>query len=717
MFTLALLATAGRTAAFSQAVPSDCWNQGWTWEHCCVPWSDKDKGIGNVGCWTHGFTYERCCEPTPGKPREFFACGGRGELWERFRRDMMLGRDWSSTQAALVVQRHISECLLGAVLAALVHLAVVVVARERLGGDASEAWAVADQYLRVLLMSPVSIEEIVASGWPMGHVFAMLRMMPWIEDKAARLAEACGGPPEESGEALRLASTVARALGLEQRVPMDAGIRFLAGSAADGDGGATLAGGSTEGPSGSGSGFATATALWAAAYTIGVVDAAQAPRAERPRMVAEAVRLLWLGESHFRAAALRGTAGCPGGGDAESLGVLAALLVTQQPLLLLLIALQWKGVVSTRPLSLLEETLHFIGLPSAEAAGLPAEVQPLDLYVLPMTDSVSNQVRASAQPFCYERTFLRIVAAVARAWAARKEAGVGVAAPAPRTMTLWEVGANLGDCSLWAASLLAAASGAAGDPPLRAELFEPISRTARSLRLSVEAFRERHGATVPLRVRQMALGSQAGRQEVGVPRGSLAEATFHGCAARYGGDAQPTGTLGCLYEQVRVEAADRLLRRGAAPEHRASRRQSSVDFMKVHVQGNELSVLRGAAQSLAAGRICLVLLKLSSIGFCSEDAASIGAELASLLSGFALALGLPNGTDVLLRPGAHGAAGAALLARLVNGTRRPLPPDWRLWDERGRGRANPYDGELVAWRSSGACRRSPAARAASSLFT
>lgn len=185
------------------------------------------------------------------------------------------------------------------------------------------------------------------------------------------------------------------------------------------------------------------------------------------------------------------------------------------------------------------------------------------------------------------------------------------------------------------------------------------------------------------------------------------------------------GNEGCVSRRVEVETADRILsgRSSVVAQSPASNghacegtQHPAIDLMKVHVQGDELLVLRGAAGALASGCVCTLTLKLSSVGFSPESAEVVGQELQRHLAGFKIVLVAANSSFMELP---QGAAGAALLAKFIAGTRQPLPIGWRVWDDRGRGVPNPWDRELVAWRRRprwGPCHSSLAAGAAARLW-
>ena len=101
-----------------------CWSSGFTFEFCCIPWNVAWVGVGNDECWIEGYTYERCCLPTAA-PRRSFACKDRGIMWQRFRRDLMLGTRFADSEIREVNTRDPNECILGSLLAALSTLVLL----------------------------------------------------------------------------------------------------------------------------------------------------------------------------------------------------------------------------------------------------------------------------------------------------------------------------------------------------------------------------------------------------------------------------------------------------------------------------------------------------------------------------------------------------------------------------------------------------------------
>eukprot|EP00445_Apocalathium_hangoei_P031652 CAMPEP_0203922340 /NCGR_PEP_ID=MMETSP0359-20131031/62375_1 /ASSEMBLY_ACC=CAM_ASM_000338 /TAXON_ID=268821 /ORGANISM="Scrippsiella Hangoei, Strain SHTV-5" /LENGTH=194 /DNA_ID=CAMNT_0050850193 /DNA_START=46 /DNA_END=627 /DNA_ORIENTATION=- len=148
----------------------------------------------------------------------------------------------------------------------------------------------------------------------------------------------------------------------------------------------------------------------------------------------------------------------------------------------------------------------------------------------------------------------------------------GVACPGAATdrrshVHLWEVGANLGDCSLWAAAVLSGRLPGRLLPPLSLTLraYEPLPATVGTMRRSVDAFvesleeRYRASGATPSMISQalprinvvpVALSDEVGTQVLGVPLHSAAESTAHNCSAQY------DGFHGCDFVKVNIDMLD-----------------------------------------------------------------------------------------------------------------------------------------------------------------
>lgn len=691
-----------------------CWVEaGFTFEKCCVPWGAKDLGSiyrGNPACWTHGFTYDRCCLP-PEVPRDFFSCDQSGSAWRHFREGMGLSKPFTECGISDVLQLAVDECLLGGVLAALVHIHMTVEIVNRQGSAAGGIEGVFDRGARLLwlvLNSPLSLDEILSSGWPLFKTLLTLAAYPRLQLlAAARLGDAVRALPDSP----LFSITVARLLTLGERVPSD---KILSLVAADSQREASHP-------------VTLACAFFATAYSLRVFGGPVAPPGDQPGLEAEARRLLALGYAHLRDGLL------------ALADPLSGLLAIQLPVASLLHGLQMDAVVAVDPLRLVRRLVNEYGfppdmLPRSWLDPSPAALPQLELHVLPYGDSVSNSVRTHRQPFCHDfGAFLRIIAAVGHAAMCRRPPAAnapalpaGVACPpqaaSPRgsqRFRLWEVGANLGDCSLWAIALLEGFRSQQTRIELEAHGFEPAPWSASAFRRSISAFhaeagrRAKAGSQQPpprIRVSEVALGDASGTRVLGVPPHSWAESTFNGCDWRY--HENFTG-FQCDQIHVRADTIDRQLSQHLSPWRRMRRRQTLVprihsapiDLLKVHVQGDELRVLRGARQSLSAALICVVLLKMYSVEMIGAPAIDIAAELRRHLHGFRGWLVDMAGTATEFAPGSEE------LVRILDAARR-LGPIGRQSYETVRH----VNLMLVAYHAGATCRNSLAVSAVRALW-
>jgi len=256
---------------------------------------------------------------------------------------------------------------------------------------------------------------------------------------------------------------------------------------------------------------------------------------------------------------------------------------------------------------------------------------------------------------------------------------------------------------------------------ITATAFEPVPEAARALRRSVLQFaaKPRGEAAVDIRVRQLALGDKSGKKQLGIPRLSAAEATSSNCTARYGHFDGPSS---CNFIEVTTTSIDELLDKcNAIPcyphsaqlcRSRSIRRKAPpIHLLKVHVQGDELHVLRGASRMLASGCICAVLLKLSSAALGPENARSIATQVFNLLRSFHIVLLQPNGTSALQ------CRSATQIERIIAAVRYTEPPsDEDAWDEEGRQKPHPWDKQLLAWSRGQLCQNTLVMAALKVLF-
>lgn len=199
----------------------------------------------------------------------------------------------------------------------------------------------------------------------------------------------------------------------------------------------------------------------------------------------------------------------------------------------------------------------------------------------------------------------------------------------------------MGDCSLLALHCVAAWGLRSAQPrPLldvELTLFEPIEDALVSLNAAVKAFQQSQHAAGNLAqkpqilVQPIALGPKVGYTQIHLRRASSAEASFVGCHGFQGE---------CEVQEVWMETLDHLLLGDVPP----------VDLLKIHVQGSELDVLRGAREALRQGRICVtyVMTHAARIGqfeeVSSEEVVKAYLEIFSnhsVVASDGLTLGIP----------------------------------------------------------------------------
>lgn len=235
--------------------------------------------------------------------------------------------------------------------------------------------------------------------------------------------------------------------------------------------------------------------------------------------------------------------------------------------------------------------------------------------------------------------------------------------------------------------------------------FEPLPSAAAAFTRSARdlmAVQRRSGkeSSLQLKVEHVALGDVVGSKALGIPNNAEAEATFQDCLGRYG--LNGTG-VGCRNVPVETQTLDIALRRGQV-----------LDLLKVHVQGDELRVLRGGTRSLSSGRICVILLKISSIATSAGSSFDVASEVLGALGNFSRGALLNFHADAsgFAMP-LYGPSAVRSLTHLVSGFRRHA--GYAL-DEEGRGLPNPWDRAVVAWHRAGDCHDSVTVHAAEELW-
>lgn len=215
-------------------------------------------------------------------------------------------------------------------------------------------------------------------------------------------------------------------------------------------------------------------------------------------------------------------------------------------------------------------------------------IPALELHPMPMDDGLSNANRATRMPFCLWPGFMATFGKMGQ-----QQMSAELVDPKKKDhlpfVRVWEIGANMGDCSLLALHCVAAWGLRSAQPrPLldvELTLFEPIEDALVSLNAAVKAFQQSQHAAGNLAqkpqilVQPIALGPKVGYTQIHLWRASSAEASFVGCHGFQGE---------CEVQEVWMETLDHLLLGDVPP----------VDLLKIHVQGSELDVLRGAREAL-----------------------------------------------------------------------------------------------------------------------
>lgn len=368
----------------------------------------------------------------------------------------------------------------------------------------------------------------------------------------------------------------------------------------------------------------------------------------------------------------------------------SVLIKLEVPVVNLLQAVSWPGVILTRPGDYLKNTVHFPG------ARLARILQPvnfsmplLEQHIHPGFDAASNMVRTTEQPMCYAPGFLYIILAMIRQ-------------DGQQRLRLWDIGASWGDCLLWAGSMLLQHSRLA----LELRGFEALPAAAAAFRRSAHSLQEawgrnRRNRPFQLVVEEMAMRDTKGSVEISFPSHSMALATFHKCEERY---SQASNNLfHCVDRATTAETLDTYLPTLSD--------DGAIDLLKVHVQGDELAVLRGARASLK-DRVCLLHMNFDTLALTvrSQGITQLAEDVADVLQ----AAGFKG---VLVNLWEQRPATLERMKALLLKTGNPDMAQWRPPEASDATRPEEvHHYELVAWSEQGLCQHSPAVAAALRLW-
>lgn len=630
---LAILSPLLRQCGGQSASP--CWADGFSFASCCLM-----EGMGTAkGCWSEAYTYERCCLTSPllstadvtvleeltdealdcgCKPqisqttgRQLLGPSGSRFLWCEFRQAVMLNWDLRNFYPPFleITVAELAQCPLGAMTMMLLETNLKLTS-PRFSPELTQLpgflWTEA-AFVKLLEAGKVTLGGITNSGWT--FFFQLSNVGPGMRrrESPARLrgpyapqVEGClSAPPPGSASAKqleRLADSVwDRPLDMEEALRL----MFLQEH-----------------------GSAAPCPLLKATWVLAVANAVQQQMAVRnvgPRSISrvqtesggtyddsdsekvrslprwgEVQRLINLAEKF-----LRETFALPG--------------ISAQPLSLLVCSSPWLVAEQAEALShpgrlaiSLSRTMEGnLGLDTWSEGGanqpaifaetlkvLASSPQAIGgnvymMRVFPFREMASDIIRYTKYPFCGARPFMRMVALYAeRALAAGcSKAALNEQDARACEFTFVEGGPHLGDCSLWAGSVLRLAG-----VHLRSMAFEPLPDASNLFKQAVVE----NELTSSVSVTSAAM-SREGVEKVEMVyfRGHNGQATINGPDFH----EHAPGDV-ALVHNVPVAVLD----------HSVPASWPVVDVLKLSVNGGERDTMAGARRLLTSRRICSVLL-------------------------------------------------------------------------------------------------------------
>ena len=142
---------------------SGCFSSNRTFEQCCVSWTEPPN------CWrAENLTYESCCVAKQHWAPRSFSCNSKGPYWQQLHQTLALFRVFTELNETPLNKASPRECFIGGVLASILSLIHLGQDRQyRTQEQKDQDYERAEDLLLVLFRSPVTLEEILVSGWPL----------------------------------------------------------------------------------------------------------------------------------------------------------------------------------------------------------------------------------------------------------------------------------------------------------------------------------------------------------------------------------------------------------------------------------------------------------------------------------------------------------------------------------------------------------------------
>eukprot|EP00971_Amphidinium_carterae_P009428 186175-Amphidinium_carterae.1 len=181
-----------RALVWGAAFPdtTDCWSTDRTFEQCCVAWDLEGSVVPRCkleGGQSLAAFHDKCCVPSKSwPPRSFFSCTHQDEYWQVLRKVLALKDELTTLiHRAPPYLANLEECIVGGVTARIVEIAIAsrywLQQIKREAASKLEDYESAEQSLDVLLRSPITLEELLASGWEIFTAVSFLRSLEAVQ--------------------------------------------------------------------------------------------------------------------------------------------------------------------------------------------------------------------------------------------------------------------------------------------------------------------------------------------------------------------------------------------------------------------------------------------------------------------------------------------------------------------------------------------------------